>query len=140
MARRVSSIIAGLTALAVLSSASVAQSAQVPRVTQACSMLASIISVRIVDRAGRPVRDATVRMTRLRDGKALGLAQEMARGSGEFEIVESSAISGIAPHGDRIRLLVRAGSRSSVATVRIGRDPSGCRLQKLSGPDVVILE
>ena len=103
-------------------------------------MIASVISTRIVDSAGKPVTDATVRLTRLRDGKSLGAAHEMIVGSGEFEILESSAINSIPVRGERIRLVARAGRRTATAVMRIGRDPTGCRLAILSGPAVITLK
>ena len=111
-----------------------------PTGKQVCSMIASVISIRVVDTGGHPVPNATVRITRLRNGKFLGDAQEMGGGSGEFAIVESSAISWVGPHGERIRVAARAGSKAAVGVVRVGRDPTGCRLAKVGGPDVLTLK
>ena len=116
------------------------QSRQLPARKQACSMMASVISVRIVDATGKPVTDAIVRLTRLRDGKSLGTAHEMIVGSGEFEILESSAINSIPARGERIRVVARAGHRTATAVMRIGRDPTGCRLAILSGPATITLK
>jgi hypothetical protein len=78
-------------------------------------------------------------MTRLRDGISLGKATEMRAGLGEFALLESDALQWIAAKGDRIRVRARAGKRTASAVIVVGRDGSGCRITKLSGPDVLTL-
>ncbi|CAN5575032.1 hypothetical protein BH09GEM1_BH09GEM1_31790 [soil metagenome] len=140
MASPTRSIVAGLLVLLPFVAKAQAKTLPMPRGNKVCSMMASVISVKVLDARGRIVPDVTVRMTRLRDGKSLGKAPEMGGGTAEFEIVESTALSWIAPGGDRIRLVARAGSKRATAVVRVGRDPSGCRLAKLAGPDTLTLK
>jgi hypothetical protein len=112
---------------------------KLPRPVPVCSMRASVVSIRILDAAGKPISGATVRATRLRDGQSLGKAEEMGGGSGEFQFVESPALAWIAAGGDRIRLVASARGKSAKTTVRVGRGPFGCRLVKRSGPDALRL-
>ena len=121
-----------------LEAQSASKVAQAPK--PACSPLLSVVSIRLVDAAGQPVRNATVEMTRLRDGKKLGRAPEMSGANGEFQVVESTALSWIAPKGDRIRLVAREAGKRATTIVRVGRDSTGCRLIRLSGPEVLALK
>lgn len=111
------------------------QVAQLPK--SACSPVLSVVSIRIVDAAGEPIRNATVELTRMRDGKNLGRAVAMSGSSGDFQVVESTALAWIAPRGDRIRVVARASGKRATAIVRVGRDLDGCRLVRISGPDVL---
>ena len=106
----------------------------------ACSPSASVVSIRVRDRQGKAVKGTTVDMVRLRDGKSLGTAAEMGAGSGEFGLFESVALQWISSKGERIRVRARAGRRSATAIIRVGRDATGCRIAKLSGPDVLTLK
>lgn len=115
------------------------QSAPLPN-KPACSPTASVVSILVHNAAGSPVPGATVVMTRLRDGKSLGQAVEMRKGLGEFALLESDALQWIAPKGDRIRVRARAGKRTASAVIVVGRDASGCRIVRLSGPAVLTLK
>ena len=106
----------------------------------ACSPVLSVVSILVRDAEGNAVPGTTVTMIRLRDGKSLGKATEMRKGSGEFALLESDALRWIAATGSRIRLRVRAGNHTVTAVIRVGRDASGCRITKLSGPDVITVK
>ena len=106
----------------------------------ACSPTASVVSMLVRDAAGHPIPGTTVGMTRLRDGKSLGRATEMRAGSGEFALLESDALQWIALKGDRIRVRARAGRRTASGVIVVGRDASGCRIVRQSGPEVLTLK
>ena len=99
-----------------------------------------VVSILVRDAAGNAVPGTSVTMIRLRDGKSLGKATEMRKGSGEFALLESDALRWIAATGSRIRLRVRAGNHTATTVIRVGRDASGCRITKLSGPDVITIK
>ena len=121
------------------SSAQSLQSAPLPN-KPACSPTASVVSILLRDAAGKPVAGATIEMTRVRDRTSLGKAVEMRSGSGEFALLESDALTWVHAKGDSVRLRARAGARSATAVVVVGRDPTGCRIVRLSGPDVMTLK
>jgi hypothetical protein len=113
------------------------QSAQPPRV---CSPIASVVTVRVVDAAGKPVSGVTVRITRVRDKLSLGTSGEMGTGSGEFAVLESSALRWLAADGDRIEVAVSKGDKATKAELLIGRDSTTCRIARLSGPEIIVLK
>lgn len=105
-----------------------------------CAPVASVVSILVRDVAGKPIAGTTVEMTRLRDGRSLGTATEMRPGQGEFVLMESDALSWIAAKGDRIRVRARAGKQTATAVIVVGRDASGCRITRLSGPSVLTVK
>ncbi len=104
-----------------------------------CAMSASVVAIRVVDAAGRPVPGVTISMVRMRDSSALGNATEMSAAQGDFALFESDALRWVATKGERIQLRVRAGVRSATAVISVGPDPTGCHLVRLAGPDVITL-
>ncbi len=119
--------------------AQAAQSLPLPN-KPACSPAASVVSILVRDASRKPVPGTTVEMIRLRDGKSLGKATEMRAGLGEFALLEDDALQWIAAKGDRIRVRARAGTRRASVVIVVGRDASGCRIARLSGPAVVTLK
>lgn len=105
-----------------------------------CSQSAWVVAINVVDAAGKPIPGVTVTMTRLRDKKSLGNATEMRPGLSEFVLFQSDALQWLAPKGDRIRLRVTAGARTTTAVIVVGRDPTGCKVVQLSGPGVITLK
>lgn len=105
-----------------------------------CASVASVVSLRVVDARGAAVTGATIAVTRAQTGKALtAAAAEMGKGSGEYALLEDDALQWLAPAGETIRVAVSKGTRSVRADLTIGRDPSGCRIARLSGPHTVTL-
>jgi hypothetical protein len=116
---------------------STTQGTRPPNATN-CSLMATVVAVQVVDTAGVPVGRATIAMTRLRDSASLGTAGEMGAGSGQYALLESSALQWIAPAGDRIRLTISAGARAMTTVIVVGRDASGCGITMRSGPQRIV--
>lgn len=105
-----------------------------------CPQSASVVAINVVDAAGKPIPGVTVAMTRLRDNTALGNATEMRAGQSEFVLLESDALRWLAPEGERIRLRITHGTRSTTAVIGVGRDATGCKMVQRSGPSVITLK
>ncbi len=94
----------------------------------------------VVDGAGVPVVDAVVTSTLVRTGEILLPTTLALFTPGTYVIMDDGARSKLLPAGDSVRVDARrAGGPSATADYLIDV-PGGCHVNKLLGPDTLIVQ
>ena len=106
--------------------------------TTSCGPLA-LIMVTVVDSKGAPVTDAKIHVKRQRDGKQLpGTMTDMSP-SGEYVVMDDSALPLVAAAGAPFIVRVTRGKQVASTVLRIGRTPDGCHVMRLSAEAKLVL-
>ncbi len=115
-----------------------APTARIPEGQRICDMSARIVAVRLVDRAGAPISDASIRVRRIRTRSLLERAESMGE-SGDYRIVEDGDLRDLRPAGEPFDVTFRKGTRSRTVRLLLGSDPAGCHVALLRGPTTIRL-
>ena len=106
--------------------------------TTSCGPLA-LIMVTVVDSKGAPVTDAKIRVKRQRDGKVLpGTTTDMSP-SGEYVVMDDSALPLVPARGAPFVVRVTRGKQVASTVLRIGRTPNGCHVMRLSAEAKLVI-
>ena len=96
------------------------------------------VQFRVVDVSGEPQDSFVVTVRNVRTGEAYSVRQPVSDEVGVYHALDDGSkdrIHGIAPlkvHGER-------GDREFDASFLIGVDEDGCHIQKMAGPDTVVV-
>jgi hypothetical protein len=106
--------------------------------TMSCGPLA-LIMVTVVDSKGAPVTDAKVDVKRQRDGKVVpGTMTDMSP-SGEYVVMDDSALPLVPAAGAPFVVRVTRGKQVASTVLRIGRTPDGCHVARLGAEAKLVL-
>jgi uncharacterized protein YceK len=105
-----------------------------------CTMEFRMITVRVVDEAGRPVEGLAVTVRNERTGATLEVRQEDAGafGAGVYAVATDAHVEDVSEAGDRLAFRASGGGRTAEATVVVARDACACHIEKESGPEEVV--
>jgi hypothetical protein len=105
----------------------------------ACTEEFRIFSVAVLDDASQPVSDAALTVTNLRTGRALtsGWLGQLVPGS--YVIADDGMLEEFSDAGDRVRVEGQASAGSFTVEFTFAPDACRCHLQRVSGPDTVVI-
>ena len=103
-----------------------------------CGPLA-LIMVKVVDSKGAPVTDAKIGIKRQRDRKTVPVATTDTSPTGEYVVVDDSALPFVPAAGASFVIRVSRGKQVTSAIWRMGRTPDGCHVVRLSGDAKLVL-
>jgi hypothetical protein len=101
------------------------------------------LTAAVVNSAGQPLAGLSVTDTVLRTGAVLDVTASLpatslpADGLRSLMIFNDSFIEAVLPAGDEVVVVVTAGGRSGTGRYSFGSD--GCHVQKLAGPDSLVV-
>ncbi len=125
--------------LAVAATAATAQrpaSARLPAGEQVCDMSARAIILRLVDRAGAPISDASIIVTRVRTRARLPRVEALGSG-GEYKVLEDGTLTDLRPTGEPFDVTFTHARRTRRTRIVLGLDPSRCHIELKSGASKV---
>jgi hypothetical protein len=104
-----------------------------------CTEEFRIFSVAVIDDASQPVPDAQLTATNRRTGRTLtsGWLGQLVPGS--YVIADDGMLSEFSGDGDTVRVVGTKGGASFTADFVFAPDACGCHLQKVAGPETVVL-
>jgi hypothetical protein len=105
----------------------------------ACTEEFRVFSVAVVDDASQPVSDAQLTVTNLRTGHVLmsGWLGQLVPGS--YVIADDAMVDEFSAEGDVVRVEGQAPAGSFTADFTFAPDACGCHLQRVAGPDTVVI-
>lgn len=105
-----------------------------------CAANFAIIQVSVVDTVGAPVGGLSPNITLVRTGAAITPDQMYAFGAGAYVVVTDHEQSMISTAGDAIHFTVSSAGRSASADFVVGvTSPCRCHIQRVSGPNTLVL-
>jgi hypothetical protein len=107
--------------------------------TEVCTAMFAVSTVTVVDAGSAPAAGATVTTTLVRTGETLTPTTLMDFVTGVYPILDDGAIPRLRPSGDSIRVRAHQGAASAEAIYRF-EIPGGCHIEKISGPDTLVLQ
>jgi len=113
-------------------------SARLPAGKRVCDMSARVVALRLVDAAGAPVPDATIRVRRVRTRTLLTRPESMGQ-SGDYRIAEDGDLRNLRAGGEPFDVTFRKGGRSRTVRLILGMDAAGCHVMLVRGPTTVTL-
>jgi hypothetical protein len=106
--------------------------------TAVCTALFAVATVTVVDSLQAPATTATVTSTLLRTGETLTPTTIMDFTVGVYPIVDDGAVGKLRTSGDSIRVRVVQGAAAAETVYRIDV-PGGCHVERVGGPDTLVL-
>jgi hypothetical protein len=107
----------------------------VPPADRMCDMSIRSVTVRLVDRAGKPIPDAAILVRRLhRRTLVQGAA---SRGDGTYTVLEDGALSDLRPGGEPFDVTFRRSDRLQRVRLIIGMDAARCHVALKGGRTTV---
>lgn len=106
--------------------------------TGVCTMVFATATVTVVDSLSVAAPTATITTTLLRTGETLTPTTIMDFVTGVYAILDDGAVPKLHTSGDSIRVRAVQG-KASVESVYQFDVPGGCHIQKISGPDTLVL-
>jgi hypothetical protein len=103
-----------------------------------CTALFAVATVTVVDSLQAPATTATVTTTLLRTGETLTPTTIMDFALGVYPILDDGARSKLRTSGDSIRVRVVQGAAAAETVYRIDV-PGGCHVERVGGPDTLVL-
>ena len=107
--------------------------------TTSCGPLA-LIMVTVVDTKGAPVTNAKIDVKRQRDGKEVPGAMTDISPSGEYVVMDDSALPLVPAAGEKFVVRATRGKQTASAILRIGRTQNGCHVQRLSDDAKLVID
>jgi len=104
-----------------------------------CTEEFRVFSVAVLDDASQPVPDAQLTITNLRTGRVLtsGWLGQLAPGS--YVVADDGMLDEFSGEGDMVRVEGQASAGSFTADFVFAPDACGCHLQRVAGPDTVVI-
>jgi len=127
------SLAPGLTLLATLALLGCEQQSEA-----VCTAMFAVATVTVVDASSGPAAAATVTTTLVRTGETITPGTVMDFVTGVYPILDDGAIPRLHPAGDSIRVRAVQGNASAESGFRF-EVPDGCHIQRVSGPDTLVL-
>jgi hypothetical protein len=112
---------------------------RLPKPTKSCGGPLAVILVAVVDAKGTPVTDAKIEIKRQRDGKVLTGNPAGLSPSGEYMIMDDSALPLVPAEGARFVVRAQRGNETGSAVLQIGRSPNGCHVRRLGDTQKIVL-
>lgn len=109
-----------------------------PEAAQVCTAEFRSYTVTAVDTAGAPVNGLTVDVVILRTGKHPTPGLLALYTPGTYAILDDGARNELLPSGDPVRVVGTKGALGFQADYRFDV-PGGCHVNKVSGPDTVVV-
>jgi hypothetical protein len=105
----------------------------------ACTEEFRIFSLAVLDDASQPVANADLTVTNLRSGQRLvsGWLGQLA--PGQYVIADDAMLDQFSPDGDPVRVQGQSPAGSFTADYVFAPDACGCHLQRVAGPDTVVV-
>lgn len=103
-----------------------------------CTALFAVATVTVVDSTAAPAAAATVTSTLIRTGETLTPTTVMDFVTGVYPILDDGAVPKLQSAGDSIRVHAAQGSATAEAIYRF-TVPGGCHIERVSGPDTLVL-
>jgi hypothetical protein len=103
-----------------------------------CTTLFAVATVTVVDSLLAPATSATLTTTLLRTGETLTPTTIMDFTPGVYPILDDGAIARLRTSGDSIRVQAVQSAAAAEAVYRVDV-PGGCHVQRVGGPDTLIL-
>jgi Na+/H+-dicarboxylate symporter len=107
--------------------------------TGVCTAMFAIATATVVDAQSAPAPTAVITTTLLRTGETLTPTTVMDFVTGVYPILDDGAAPKLRIAGDSIRVRAVQGTASAEAIYRF-EVPGGCHIQKVSGPDTLVLQ
>ena len=106
----------------------------------ACTLEFRFFTATVVDGGGAPVLDATVAVTRVRDGFSYDVDQGQGiSGGGRYIILDDGFKGEVAEGGEAVRVVVSKDGASVTGDYVFASDDCDCHISKISGPDTLTL-
>lgn len=105
----------------------------------ACTASFATVGVTVVDGAGQPVPDASVTATLVRTGQVLVPTTLMLTVPGTYTLVDDGSTRAIRRSGESVQARIARDSQSMTVDY-VFSVPDGCHVNKVSGPDTVVLQ
>ena len=106
--------------------------------TGVCTEVFAIATVTVVDSVSAPAATATVTTTLLRTGETLTPTSVMDFVTGVYPILDDGAVPKLRIAGDSIRVRAVQGAAAAEAVYRF-EVPGGCHIERVSGPDTLVV-
>ena len=103
---------------------------------QACTTIFAFITVDLEDAAGNPVTTADIKVQLVRTGEMLESPQDFIS-LGTYIVLTDNQIDKISREKDTLEVTLTRGASSTEASFEVNKD--ACHIQKLSGPEKLIL-
>ena len=103
---------------------------------QACTAIFAFITVDLADAGGNPVTNAEIEVELLRTGEMLESPQDYIS-LGTYTVLTDNQLNKISREQDTLNVTLTRGASSAEARFDVNQD--GCHIQKLSGPDKLVL-
>jgi hypothetical protein len=112
---------------------------RLPKPMKSCGGPLAVILIAVVDAKGTPVTDAKLDVKRERDAKVLTGNLGGLSPSGEYMIMDDTALPLVPAEGARFVVRARRGKETGSAVLRIGRSPNGCHVRRLGDAQKIVL-
>lgn len=106
--------------------------------TTTCGPFA-LIMVTVVDVKGAPVTDATLTVTREKDGKVVPGAMADMSPTGEYVVMDDTYLSLVPTAGANFIVRAKRGKQSAAAVLRIGHTPDGCHVRRMDDAKKIVI-
>ncbi len=104
-----------------------------------CTLEFRALTVTLLDSAGQPVLDAATVTTLPRTGDTLAITWLGTPVGGTYVYVDDGAINTIRELGDSLRVDVDRSAGTDFAIAYFVDVPSGCHVNKVTGPDTMVV-
>ena len=105
----------------------------------ACTEEFRTATVFVADANAQAVTDATVRTYHVRTGQLVEITSIMDPVAGHYIILDDNATSLIASGVEQFRVAASRGAGAAVEAFYGFSAPNGCHIEKVSGPDTVVV-
>jgi hypothetical protein len=100
----------------------------------------AMITVRVVDTAGAPVKGAALTVTRARTGEQVKVEDPGVPQAGTYVVLDDNWREKVEPAGERFDVTASQGGRQGSAQLTIGAPGAGhCHVQRLAGPEQIVV-
>jgi hypothetical protein len=124
---------------AVLALAGLAGCTDGPSSGCACTEEFRVFTLAVLDDAAQPVPDADLTITNLRTGRTLQSGWLGDLVPGHYAIVDDAMLDEFSGAGDPVRVRGQSPAGSFTAEFVFGPDDCRCHLQRIAGPDTVMV-
>jgi hypothetical protein len=108
-------------------------------VSCACTMEFRLLTVRVADASGAPVRDANIVVRREKTGDVVVRSGPPASGDDYF-LFDDNSMPATEPDGDWFVIEATSGGKSGSIRQRLGRtQPCSCHVERKEGPGTVVI-
>lgn len=104
-----------------------------------CTQEFRVYGLTVIDEAQRPVSDVSIEVRVVRTRQRLESTYEELPTPGTYWIVDDGMRERFRPGGDEVRVTGSKGSLGFEATFEFAVDDCYCHVQKLAGPDTVVI-